>query len=142
MITYSKKKLAKVAKLYDLKFVILHGSHAKNAAHIGSDCDIAVLGNTVLDSSRILQLHGDMADVFGDDPDRELDLKTLHKVDPLFRYYVVRDGVLLYGDHTAYEEFKSFAYRAYEDSRPLRELERILSLKYQRHLNALARKYA
>lgn len=131
-----------MAKKYRLKFVILHGSYATGEVCKGSDLDIAVLGEMELSGRDQLDLHGEFADIFGDNPERDLDLKALNRVDPFFRYQVVRDGVLLYGDPTDYEEFKLFAYRAYEDAQPLLELERILSHKYQRHLNKIAAQYA
>ena len=142
MISYNKPQLARVARKYRLKFVILHGSYATGRSHHGSDLDIAVLGEKEVSFGQHLKLYGDFSDIFGDNAKRELDLKTLHKVDPLFRYEVTRDGVLLYGDPSEYEEYKAVSYRSYEDARPLRELEALLSRKYQRHLNAVAAQYA
>jgi len=83
-----------------------------------------------------------MSGVFADRIDRDLDLKTLHRVDPFFRYEVVRNGLLLYGDPTAYEEYKLSAHRAHDDAQPLRELERTLINKYQQHLNTVTKQYA
>ncbi len=142
MVKYDKIKFANVARKYGLRFVILHGSYATGRTHKSSDLDIAVLGNKELDYRKYLNFHGEVADIFGDNPRRDLDLKMLNKVDPFFRYQVVRDGVLLYGDATEYAEFKLFAQRAYEDARPLLELERTLSKKYQKYLNTFTAKYA
>ena len=142
MVKYDKMKLARVARKYGLRFVILHGSYATGRTHKMSDLDIAVLGSQELGGRKYLNFHGKMAEIFGDNPRRDLDLKMLNKVDPFFRYQVVRDAVLLYGDSTKYEEFKLFAHRAYDDARPLLELERMLSKKYQKHLNVVAAKYA
>lgn len=141
-IAYDKTKLASVARKYGLRFVILHGSYATGRPHKGSDLDIALLGRQELGGRKYLNLYGEVADIFGDNPRRDLDLKMLNRVDPFFRYQVVRDGVLLYGDQSKYEEYKLFAYRAYEDARPLLELERVLSRKYQKHLNVISAKYA
>jgi len=141
-IIYDQKQLNRVARKYGLRFVILHGSYAAGRPHKRSDLDIAVLGSKELSGRAYLNLHGEVADIFGDNSERDLDLKMLNRVDPFFRYQVVRDGVLLYGNATEYEEFKLFAQRAYEDARPLLELERVLSQKYQRHLNIIFAKYA
>lgn len=140
--TYDKQKLVKIAKRFHLKFIVLHGSYATGQQRRDSDLDIAVLGKRQIDFDTQLKLHIKLAEIFGDSPRRELDLKTLHRVDPLFRHEVVSDGVLLYGDPTAYEEFKSFTERAYRDARSLFELERTLSRKYQKHLMQLAAAYA
>lgn len=141
-VPYDTDLLQKAAKKHRLKFVILHGSFATGQERQGSDLDIAVLGERPLSFEEEMKLRAEMADIFGDRPERELDIKTLHRVDPLFRYEVTRDGVLLYGDATAYEEFKAYGFRAFEDAKPLFELERTLSRKYQKHLNALAVGYA
>lgn len=134
-----KEKLADIGKKYDLRFIILHGSCAKGTPQKGSDLDIAVLGSKKLSFEETLKIHGELADIFGDNRERELDLKTLHGVDPLFRHEVTCDGVLLYGDPTDYEEFKAYAYRDYIDSSDLRELEFTLLKK---SISALAERYA
>ena len=141
-IIYDRAQLDRVVRKYGLRFAILHGSYATGHTHKGSDLDIAVLGIRELDYRKYLSLHGEMSDIFGDNTRRDLDLKMLNKVDPFFRYQVVRDGVLLYGDTTEYEEFKLFAQRAYDDARPLLELEHILSKKYQKYLNTFTAQYA
>jgi len=132
-------ELRKISRAHDLRFVILHGSQAKGTAGAGADIDVAVVGNRPLPFDEYLALHGELAEVFGDDPERELDLKTLHGVDPLFRYQVTRDGVLLFGDPTAYEEFKAFAFRDYVDSSDLRKLEKLL---LQKSIQKLSQRYA
>lgn len=137
-LSIDQKRLSKIAQKYELKFVILHGSYATGKPREDSDLDIAILGRKPLDFSVFLKVHGEMADIFGDNTSRELDFKTLHRVDPFFRYEVVRTGKLLYGNPTEYEEFKAFAYRAYDDAKPLFELEEILVKKYQTHLNNLS----
>ncbi|MEK7161158.1 MAG: nucleotidyltransferase domain-containing protein [Patescibacteria group bacterium] len=136
-IDYDKNKLAKVAKDFGLKFIILHGSFANGVPDKESDLDIAALAHTPLDFKKELQLYGTLNDVFHLPPQTDLDFKTLNKVDPLFRYEVTRGGILLYGDPTEYEEYKAFAFRSYYDSRPLLDLEHHLIKKFQTHLNSL-----
>lgn len=140
--SFDDKKLVSIAEKYGLKFVILHGSYATARSRPDSDIDIAVLGKRPLSFAEQLRLYGELATVFGDQPSQELDCKTLHGVDPLFRYEVTRDGRLLYGDAADYEEFKAGAYLAYEDAKPLFDLERTLMHKYQEHLNQLIVRYA
>jgi uncharacterized protein len=137
-INIYKIQLAELAKKYQLKFVILHGSFATGTARKDSDLDIAAvtLGED-LDFDRLLKLCGEMADVFHLPPQTDLDFKTLNKVDPLFRYEVTRVGKLLFGDPADYEDFKAFSLRAYEDARPLLDLEHHLAHKFQVHLNKI-----
>lgn len=132
-----KNDLEKVAEKYGLKFIIVHGSYATGKIHKGSDLDIAVLGEKPLAFKTLLELHGDLADIFGDGPERELDFKALHNVDPLFRYLVTRDGILLYGDPTEYEEYKLYAYRDYMDSQDLRDLEYQMTIAKQQTLTKI-----
>lgn len=137
-MTFDAKKLARIAEQHRLKFVVLHGSEARGRARRDSDLDVAIVGDEPIDLGTQIRLAGELGAAFAGAKGRELDLKTLDRVDPLFRYEVVRDGQLLYGDPTAYEEFKAFAARAHDDARPLLALERALSRKFQQHLNAFA----
>jgi predicted nucleotidyltransferase len=136
-IDYDKIKLAAIAKKYNLKFVILHGSYSSGFPDKESDLDIAALASQPLEFKDELRAYGELENAFELPPSKEFDFKTLNKVDPLFRYEVIRGGKLLYGDPTAYEEYKAFAFRAYQDARPLLDLEHHLVQKFQTHLNAL-----
>ena len=134
-----EKQLAAVGKKFNLRFIILHGSYAKGTPHTGSDLDIAVLGRRRIGLDESLDIHGELGRIFGDNEERELDLKTLHQVDPFFRYLVVRDGILLFGDGTEYEEFRAYAFRDYMDSADLRKLEfRLL----EKSIKELSQSYA
>lgn len=135
---FDEKKLEELSQKYHLKFVILHGSYATGKQRHDSDLDIAVLGEKALPFDSFYKLLGEFSGLFGNEEGRELDFKALHRVDPYFRYEAVSHSKLLYGDPADYEEFKAFSQRAYEDARPLLELEKILSARYQKHLNSLA----
>lgn len=117
-----KEQLRLIGETYNLHFIILHGSYAKGTPRAGSDLDIAILGKQYIDGNAYLKIFMELEDVFGNSRERELDLKTLHHIDSLFRYQVTRDGMLFYGDRTDYEEFKGYAFRDYMDSYDLREL--------------------
>ncbi|MBI3231638.1 MAG: nucleotidyltransferase domain-containing protein [Candidatus Doudnabacteria bacterium] len=135
-INYDKTKLAAIAKKYHLKFVILHGSYASGFPDKESDLDIAALAEKPLDFKTELSAYGELEDAFELPPSKELDFRTLNRVDPFFHYEVVKTGRLLYGNEIAYEEYKAFAERAYfEDAKPLLELEKQLAYKFQRYLN-------
>jgi uncharacterized protein len=134
-----QKQIDKIAMDYNLKLVLLHGSYATGTQYGGSDLDIAVLGHKRIDGRTHLKLFSKFVGVFGNTPEHELDLKTLHGVDPLFLYYVARDSQLLYGTSLDYNEFRAYAFQRYMDSKDLRELETILIHRAQKHLN---QKYA
>jgi len=130
-----KQALAEIAKAYDLKLIILHGSYATGKEHEGSDLDIAVLERTPLEFRKFLELYAKMGEVLGNTFERELDLKSLHHADPLFLHHVAKDSILLYGNSTDYNDFQAHAFVRYMDSKDLRDLENVLVHKYQAHLN-------
>ena len=134
-----QQKIEEVGRKYSLKFILLHGSYATDKMKTGSDLDIALLGEKPIGFEELLAIHSDLAELFGDNPQRELDVKSLHKADPLFCYQVVKDSQLLYGDLTDFNEFKAYAFSNYFDSKDLFHLEKILVQKFQNHLR---QKYA
>jgi len=134
-----EEKLKKVGEKYQLKLILLHGSYAKDQAHKESDLDIAVLGQKPIDFKKLLEIHGELAQIFGDSKIRELDLKSLHRVDPLFCYQVAKSSQLLYGKSLDYQEFRAYAFRGFYDAKDLFDLEKHLTDKYQKYLN---QKYA
>lgn len=135
MLTSDQKKKIKVlGQKYALDFIILYGSVAKRKVGPLSDVDMAVYRHGGINSEDFLNIYGGIATIF---PNREVDLKSLHGVNSLFRHYVVRDGKLLYGDQTAYNFYKAFAYRDFQETKPLFALEEYLVKKHQKELNRL-----
>lgn len=114
-----KRKLDKIAKDNGIKFVVLHGSRATGKSRGDSDLDIAFLAENKLSFEEITRLFSEFEGVFGNTLERDLDLKQLNHKPPLFVYHVVRDGILLYGDETDYNEFRSYAFKRHIDSKPL-----------------------
>lgn len=134
-----KQKIQAIGKRYNLKLILLHGSFATDKVKFGSDLDIAVLGRKPIEFEELLKIHSDLADVFGDNQERELDLKSLHQADPLFCYQVAKNSQLLFGDITDYNEFRAYAFSNFFDSQDLFRLEKYLIHKFQNYLN---KKYA
>jgi len=134
-----QQKIEEVGRKHHLRFILLHGSYATQKIRRGSDVDIALLGEKPIEFEEWLDLYSDLGEIFGDDSQRELDIKSLHKADPLFCYQVAKDSRLLYGDMTDFNEFKAYAFLNYFDSKDLFHLEKILIQKFQNYLN---QKYA
>lgn len=131
-----ERRITKIGKKYKLKLAVIYGSSARGRSHKTSDLDIAVLGEKQLDFKTLLELYSEFGRIF---KDKEVDVKSLHRVDPFFRYQVMQDSILIYGDHLEYHNFKAYAFRAYMDSKDLLRLEKILSQKtisYLRQLDA------
>lgn len=132
--TAQSKKLSAIGKKYRLTLLLLHGSYATGKQHPGSDLDIAYLTTQPLSHDRQLKLHSDLADVFGDSRQRELDLKSLVHADPLFQYEVTRDSQLLFGERDTYDDFRAHAAIRYRDSQDIFALEDKLLTKLHRRL--------
>ena len=129
-----KLKAREVAEKYGLKFIILHGSYATGKIHPGSDLDVAILGESKIVLDQYLAIHGALADIFGDNKERELDLKDLWGADPLFKYYVLRDSLLFYGNITEFNEFKAYVFRQFDLLQDILQLEETLIKKQNKLL--------
>jgi len=128
------QKITEIGRKYKLKLVVIYGSYAKGENRKASDLDIAVLGEKELEFKTILDLYSEFSNIF---KDKEIDIKSLHRVDPFFRYQVMRDSILIYGNRLEYHNFKAYAFRAYMDSKDLLQIEKILSQKTISYLRQL-----
>lgn len=137
-----QEQINKIGEKYQLRFIIIHGSYARGEEKKGSDLDVAILGRKKIELSRLLAIHGEMGRIFGDNKTRELDLKSLHKTNPLFRYEVVKKSILIYGDQTDYDEYFLYAFKDFMDSKSLFNLRDIIIKKRQNHLNNALKNYA
>jgi|SRR3989338_2283021 len=121
-----KPPIDNLAKKYNLSLVILYGSQARGKIHKGSDIDIAVLGARPIPFEKLIDLNNEFAEIF---KVKEIDVKSLHNTNPLFRYQVMSKGVLLYGKNYDYNSFKSYAFRDYYDSQDLLRLKEVFIKK-------------
>ena len=127
-----KKQIQKIGKKHNLDFIILHGSQVTGKKGPEPDVDIAIYRSGGIDFEEQMKIFLELSKIFG--KFGELDLKTLHKKDPLFRYYVIRDGQLLYGKQTDFNEYKAYIYKSYFDAGDLFALEAFLVKKHQSQL--------
>jgi predicted nucleotidyltransferase len=121
-----REMIDKIGEEHQLFLAILHGSAAKDQMRKDSDIDIGVLGKKVISFDELIELINEFTDVFRTN---EVDVKSLHNTNPLFRYQVMRDGILLYGNQRDFNSFKAYAYRDYMDSQDLLKLKRTLIKK-------------
>ncbi|GJQ49241.1 nucleotidyltransferase domain protein [Candidatus Kuenenia stuttgartiensis] len=130
-ILMSKPEIDHIARKYNLLLVILYGSHASGRTCKESDIDIAVLGTRPITFENLIDLNNEFAEIF---KVKEIDVKSLHNTNSLFRYQVMSKGVLLYGKSYDYNSFKSYAFRDYYDSQDLLRLKEVLIKKRLQNL--------
>lgn len=123
-----KKNLRKIGKKFGLDFIILHGSRSTGRVLTkDSDVDIAIYRRGGINSEEFFEIYSQIAQIFKEE---DVDVKTLNAKGSLFRYQVVRSGVLIFGDRTSYNEFKAFIFKEYFDAAPLFRLEEHLLKKH------------
>jgi predicted nucleotidyltransferase len=124
----SAELLDAVCRSLGVRTLVMFGSNAPGGLPTGpeSDLDLAFSYHPRAVRRLPLDLHDAFAAVF---PDQTLDLVELPAGDPLFRWEIMREGVLLHGDLDEFLDYRAFAYRDFVDSADLRELERVLSEK-------------
>lgn len=121
-----KEIAVQIAPKYGLKMAILYGSQAAGTAREDSDIDIAVLGNRMLGLGDLIEI----ADEFGARLGVNMvDVKSLHRTDPLFRQQVAKKGILLFGEARDFISFKIYAFRDYVESASLFRLKEELVKK-------------
>ena len=121
-----KLKTKPIAERYNLRLVILYGSFVKNLAKEASDIDIAVLGKQKISFQEEIDIINEFIPVGGEFGIKEVDVKSLHNTSPLFRFQVIKNGILLYGDNHDFNSFRAYAFRDYHDSRDLLALKDII----------------
>ena len=114
----SKVQLEPLAKRYGLRLIVLFGSQVSDRTHLESDVDVAVWWTRPLASEQHNQLWMELSGAF----QAEVDLAVLNHAEPLLLYQVARQGKPLYEDQRwAWEEFKGYAFRYYEDTQKFRD---------------------
>ena len=127
-----KQKIKKVAEKNGVLFAVVFGSAAKNQKRPESDLDIAVLTRKKPSYQLFKNLFSDFSEVFKGE---NVDLRFLNGADPFFRFQVVKNGQLLYGNQNQYQEYFTYAYKSFiDDAQPLLELQRKLIYQKQRKL--------
>ena len=118
MVTNQQKQLlSQIGDQHKLDLIVLYGSTARqDSITVGSDIDLAIFRRKGIPADEYLELISQIQSVFSG---KEVDVKTLHQITPLFRFEVMRYGQLLYGDPAFFQEFYLYSYRAYQDSQPL-----------------------
>lgn len=121
-----KQELAKLGKKHKLSLMILYGSQVKGKTHQQSDVDIAVYKKGGISPGEYLEIYSEIMRAL---ENFDVDVKNLRDTNPLFKFFVTNDGVLLFGDALLFAEMKATAYQDYFDSKSLFVLEEKLNKK-------------
>ncbi|BBO19982.1 MAG: nucleotidyltransferase domain-containing protein [Burkholderiales bacterium] len=128
-LAYDAEQLAAACRELGLSLLVAYGSRA-GATSVppgpDSDLDLALAGPGLHGWERMSACLAALGEVF---PDYPIDAVFLSEADPLFRWEIMRNGRLLYGDPIRFLEYRAFAYKDYIDSADLRRLEASLFRK-------------
>ena len=97
-----KLKIAKIAKKFQLKLIIIFGSFANGKFRKDSDLDIAVLGFKEVSFNEQIKLTNELSLIFN----KNIDLSVLNRANPLLLFQVSQNPVLLYGSRPDFLKFK------------------------------------
>ncbi len=115
-----KEKLEELRQKHNLRLVLLHGSQVDGHTHKDSDMDIAVLSEDPQKGFDLLELIGDLTDLFHSD---KIDVSNLNRANPLLLFNATLKGELLAGKQADYEALKLLAFKRFHDYKPYFELE-------------------
>lgn len=130
---YDEAAMRTICRDFGVRLLILFGSRATGSPPPTpeSDLDMAVLFTEKQVLKVFLELEHALSR-FLDTP--RLDLAELSRADPLFRWEICANGILLYGEELDFLQYKAYAYRDYRDSQDLRDLENVLLEKKMRYI--------
>lgn len=120
-----KLKIAKIAKRFQLKLIIIFGSFANGKNRDDSDLDIAVLGSKEVSFKEQIGLINELAAVFN----KNIDLSVLNRANPLLLFEASKNPILLYGKREEFSKFRLYAFNAYNDYAPYFAMEKNLNKK-------------
>ncbi len=109
---HQEEQLAAVAREIGAVFIVAFGSAVRGETRPDSDLDIAVMTGQEPDYPLFTTAFSRISDVFRG---KNIDVRFINDADPLFTMQVVRDGILLFGDQDAYDDFRMLTNRRYVD---------------------------
>ena len=115
-----KKKIALLAKNYNLSLVVLFGSQASGKTHKESDVDVAYLSLAKLSFDDEARLNADLTEVFRNDAVSLVNFKT---APPLLLKQIVTNAQVLYEREShLFTEMLLYSLRAYDDAKGIFDL--------------------
>jgi uncharacterized protein len=124
-------KLARFAKRFGIRFVVMFGSCARGENGPQSDIDIAIMPEPRR-RPNLLTLYGDLVPTLMDD---RLDIVDLRHASPLLAWHVACEGRLLYAAN--WWEWVSFCTRAVKEWDDVKRFERYYLHRIDRTIERL-----
>jgi predicted nucleotidyltransferase len=130
------KKLAEIAAAYRLQLIVLFGSAARGRMSSESDIDLGILVGKKLNLSKRTALWSEFSRLFP----HEVDLTILNYLNPVFRFEIARDGIVLFEDRVdRWDNWKSYTIRQYWDTEKFRlDLSNFIARRAEEMRHALA----
>ena len=111
--------LSRIAKKRDLCLIVLYGSVSRGTETAMSDIDIGVLGSAPLSHEDEAVIGEDIAKASGFS---RVEVRSLHRVSPLFLTNVMNEGVVLFEDTPSRaQEVRLYAWKMAAETRHMRE---------------------
>jgi len=120
-----KLKIAKIAKKFQLKLIVIFGSFANGKNRKDSDLDIAILGLRGVSFDEQMGITNELSLIFN----KDIDLSVLNRANPLLLFQASKNPILLYGSRQDFLKFKLYAFNAYNDYAPYFKMEKNLNKK-------------
>ena len=116
-----RERIEGIADKQGLDLVVVFGSRASGRGRPDSDVDLAIGAASPLEFRRLLDVTGDLQEVFGG---IRADVSDLRRADPLFLRKIFESGVCIFERPGQFEDARLRALHRYEDYRPFLKLER------------------
>lgn len=106
-----RRAVARVGRRYQLRSIVLFGSHARGDARPGSDVDLCVSAPH-LGCRREASLIGDLGEALQAD----VDVCVFERIGPSLGFTVAREGVPIYGPRDTFDRLRACAVLRWQDS--------------------------
>lgn len=123
MLDYNKNLLKKLVEKYNLGFIVLFGSAAKNLLREDSDIDIAIKTEYPVNLEEYAFIQKGLARIFKTKDTKIGLVEISHLLSPLLKWQIAKYGKLLAGDPLEFQKFRLYALRYYFDTKKFRSLD-------------------
>lgn len=113
-MTFDQRILKQIAKKFHLEQILLFGSQSSGQTTLASDFDIGILAKKPLSVKQQDELLIEISQKLNL-PIQKIDLTMLNRASPLLLYEAVQNAQLLHGQRDAFDAFKLYAIKRYQD---------------------------